>query len=183
MWLWQLLQSPWHMWLLFTHFQVLCNSFSCASLPWTEYKCAPTTGEFTSTAEGAVLSGFGKDPGAVAVYYLCFERKIFPLLSFVSSCVLIKCADFLFSRPPLPISISCLSKCCPLGAKVGVNWSFPGLVLAFSCSEPRYSAEEFTMSYMARSNSGLWGSLHFSLDHRRKEYINFNFMACIKCWG
>ena len=21
---------------LFTHFQVLCNSFSCASLPWTE---------------------------------------------------------------------------------------------------------------------------------------------------
>lgn len=36
MWLWQLLQSPWHMWLLFTRFQVLCNSFSCASLLWTE---------------------------------------------------------------------------------------------------------------------------------------------------
>lgn len=122
MWLWQLLQTPWHMWLLFAHFQDSCNSFSHASLLWTKWKCAPTAVKLMSPADIAVILGFGKDPGAVVVYYLYFERKIFSFITCIKLFFHKIWWLFFFSWPPLPIPIYFMSKFCPLGPIVSVNW-------------------------------------------------------------
>lgn len=44
------------------------------------------------------------------VLCISFARKIFP-----PTCVLMKSVGPLFSKPPLPASISFLPTCCPLG--------------------------------------------------------------------
>ena len=54
--------------------------------------------------------------------------------------------------------------------KLNLSWACSG-VLSIRGSEPRYSAEEFTKSYRARSKSGLWGSLHFSLTIEGKDTL------------
>lgn len=53
-----------------------------------------------SRAAVTVISGFGKDPGAVAVYYLQASKEKYFLLSFASRHVLIRCVGTLSSGLP-----------------------------------------------------------------------------------